>query len=623
MSGPIVPPVVFGPLVSPASTALLDECFNYQAGTILDTVAQLRLTTPKSPTLTPPRLFVTGVGGTTGAGAWYYFNASDTTSADNGFSIIVAADGGRWYLTGINGYVATPAELAAAVPIVNHNLRPGYVQRYGTNTVPGTTDMTAAIRAAIAQAIQPGGDEVFFQCCSGGSGVTANDYRITAEIDIAGSVRLRGETDRLSFQGPRVVQSTNNLSCFTVTQGVPAAVTVQDLELNYGGNTALAGSALFYVNPAAPGPNSFYFKGCWFSTPCYYAINVNACDDVRIEACTFDVTAQRWIGVGGTGVVTNMSIIGCTFYNQVPLGFIDIQQVKNFIFQGNRVYGDGVHQIPYVLDFQTNSIANIGAAVIGNTFDGANQLVKVNSNTSNLIVSGNVAKGVSNSMAIGIGGGVAVNKLSITNNLFSGYAGGAFGMIDATGTPVTNSVISDNTLECNVGGTSGYGVYLPSGSNNNSRIMNNVVVGSTTADVSIGNPAANWLTLDGVFTPTIAGSVTPGTLTYSTQAGRYKIIGRVVFFDLMIVVTGISVAPTGNLTIAGLPLAIGAVPMAASLGEKTALTATYAQVQVLGNAGATTLRLGSSDATHDFTDIPVAGLATNTTITVSGSYFID
>jgi hypothetical protein len=44
----------------------------------------------------------------------------------------------------------TLAEQAAGVTPVNYAYAPGYLLRYGVNTTPGTTDMTAAIRAALS-----------------------------------------------------------------------------------------------------------------------------------------------------------------------------------------------------------------------------------------------------------------------------------------------------------------------------------------------------------------------------------------------------------------------------------------------------------------------------------------
>lgn len=39
---------------------------------------------------------------------------------------------------------------------------------------------------------------------------------------------------------------------------------------------------------------------------------------------------------------------------------------------------------------------------------------------------------------------------------------------------------------------------------------------------------------EGTFTPTVGGAITPGTGTYSAQAGFYTKIGRVVYFNLYI-----------------------------------------------------------------------------------------
>lgn len=55
----------------------------------------------------------------------------------------------------------TPAELAAGVTPTNYGYAPGNVLRYGTNTTPGTTDMTAAIIAANSQRAS-GGAAVYF-----------------------------------------------------------------------------------------------------------------------------------------------------------------------------------------------------------------------------------------------------------------------------------------------------------------------------------------------------------------------------------------------------------------------------------------------------------------------------
>jgi hypothetical protein len=68
-------------------------------------------------------------------------------------------------------------------------------------------------------------------------------------------------------------------------------------------------------------------------------------------------------------------------------------------------------------------------------------------------------------------------------------------------------------------------------------------------------PSANANTLDdyeeGTFTPTIAGTTTAGTGTYTTQDGQYIKVGRVVTFRAHVVWTAHT--GTGNILVGGLP----------------------------------------------------------------------
>ena len=74
-------------------------------------------------------------------GDWQYIvDISDTTDGAEGTSKRVALSNAR-------GYPRTAGEIAAVITPVNLQYEPGNVLRYGTNTTPGTTDMTTAIPA--------------------------------------------------------------------------------------------------------------------------------------------------------------------------------------------------------------------------------------------------------------------------------------------------------------------------------------------------------------------------------------------------------------------------------------------------------------------------------------------
>ncbi len=57
----------------------------------------------------------------------------------------------------------------------------------------------------------------------------------------------------------------------------------------------------------------------------------------------------------------------------------------------------------------------------------------------------------------------------------------------------------------------------------------------------------------GTWTPTFKGSGTAGTFTYTQQVGNYIKIGKLVYIQGRVAISAIAVAPTGNMTIEGLP----------------------------------------------------------------------
>lgn len=62
----------------------------------------------------------------------------------------------------------------------------------------------------------------------------------------------------------------------------------------------------------------------------------------------------------------------------------------------------------------------------------------------------------------------------------------------------------------------------------------------------------------GVWTPTILGSSTPGTQTYSAQTGRYIKIGSLVMAWFNVVMTAKDGATAGNMSVGGLPFTVAA-----------------------------------------------------------------
>ena len=131
----------------------------------------------------------------------------------------------------------------------------------------------------------------------------------------------------------------------------------------------------------------------------------------------------------------------------------------------------------------------------------------------------------------------------------------------------------------------------------------------------------------GAFDPTLYGSTTDGSLTYTTQYGFYEIVGKRVNIDARIVINAVSTAPTGNLRLGGLP-----VEVANSTNYRGVLNVFTSGVnwgtgktQVVGYANGNTRSIEFFAMQNNASFAAVAGgdIAAGDIIIVSGFYMID
>jgi hypothetical protein len=122
---------------------------------------------------------------------------------------------------------------------------------------------------------------------------------------------------------------------------------------------------------------------------------------------------------------------------------------------------------------------------------------------------------------------------------------------------------------------------------------------------------------EGTFTPTIEGTSTAGTATYSTQVGRYTKIGRLVSISIRVAYSAGN--GTGNLRIAGLPFVTGSGNVWTVYAENIAMTA--------GNSAAGSSASGVSTISID--QLPAGGGAAASVtydgagdIQISGTYTV-
>lgn len=178
----------------------------------------------------------------------------------------------------------------------------------------------------------------------------------------------------------------------------------------------------------------------------------------------------------------------------------------------------------------------------------------------------------SNSLIISQPNGVPIAEITtdVTGPVFPTNAG----LVAATGATSTFTAgPGTNTFRTEVQGTN-HALKVGRGSQVASVDLGvgatgTVLIGSTGADPSFSaTPAVTSISFDSgtnnlsrfvnttTFTPTIFGSTSAGTATYSEQTGRYSIIGNILMYTINFAWTGHT--GTGDMMIGGFPFAFGA-----------------------------------------------------------------
>ena len=120
------------------------------------------------------------------------------------------------------------------------------------------------------------------------------------------------------------------------------------------------------------------------------------------------------------------------------------------------------------------------------------------------------------------------------------------------------------------------------------------------------------LIVDGIWTPTIVGSTIAGTFTYTAQAGSYRRFDDWCFVVGHITISAITVAPTGNLQIGGLPrTSATGIPGTLHMSDYTGITlgAGYSQLGARVNTSDTKATLTKSGSAIGAVFVPGGALA--------------
>lgn len=198
-------------------------------------------------------------------------------------------------------YDQTPAELAAGVTPVNYSIPShdvcGYaiVERYGTNTTPGTTDMRAAAQNAVTVALQAKCNVGVLSQCR-----LASSINIDRQVDGAAFdsyFRVVGIGEHAGFYVTTAIAMFSTTIAFT-TAPVTQLVSFENLNLEASGTGFNA-----YVLDDAKYLRTV-FVGCSFiKIKCLSAPTV-FCQDIKFEHCQ----ARRWTGIFFNSLNVNFGI---------------------------------------------------------------------------------------------------------------------------------------------------------------------------------------------------------------------------------------------------------------------------------------------------------------------------
>jgi hypothetical protein len=466
------------------TTDILSAARDALAGSLISVpnIAALRAVT--STTVSNSQVYVLGYyqASDNGEGAFVYI-ASDTTSADNGGTIIIDASNRRWYRE------------TEGLPL--------NVLWFGARG-DGSTDDSATFQATVTAAVAahvgvriPG---------------VADSYRIGTTITVAGALDISGDG-----VNSNLFPISSTMTIFTVT--TPLAVSFDGLMFGMGLlTTQLDGAAITFDPGAGQHNGGSIVTNCGFRFQ-HIGLNFVRAYNFFVENCQFfhglidmvvqDVTAPD----SGDSTITGCIFAQTSAVNGVWQG-TGIQQNSS---GGLKVMGCKFlgHNFGYSFQSAYNGVANTSQLqIIGNNFDTvqlsaiviqegvAGEIFGSVFICDNLIVNSNV--GIESGPILG-GGGNWLRNSMITNNQISIIAGQGPGIFMQSG----DVILLDGNTIISEGGTV-IGIHTEAACTNVKIGSGNQYIQCTTNIVPSGSGV-----VDPVF-QTGSVSVTPTTITGSS-----------------------------------------------------------------------------------------------------------
>lgn len=450
--------------------------------------------------------------------------AATSVSPDDLMVIVQDGETKRATSALVGTHSVTPEEQDAGVIVVNYRYPPGDVRRYGA-AGDNSTDDTAALQAC-ATVCALSGDAVY---------LPAGIYRVSETIEFPHNTVVYGDGAKVSSIRPHSSWTPSGESYVVrVKQNAGAAGADNNYFVNWRdfGVSALGTANLGCVNFNAGGGSTLERM--------YLVDGGTGADQLKVSyaelANVSAVVAQRFSNLWIGSTVT--SSINCR--NGVVIESAYTVHFDSCIF--DYVSAGGTGDDGFAVKVQNSA----GVTFTNCNMEGNPRPFYSNSSGWQLVGGAIYRKGLGSSASTDADfcfevAASANNMPSILGTrIFQGYgiSGGSGGIA---------KVYGGSTLGISAS-TNGEINYI------NARSTH--LAGAISSGVQFGNAESPSVTTlnyysEQSFTPTIVGSVTAGTGTYTAQVGRATRIGNRVFFDAVV---GISAhTGAGNLLIGGLP----------------------------------------------------------------------
>ena len=350
---------------------------------------------------------------------------------------------------------------------------------------------------------------------------------------------------------------------------------------------------------------------------------VPALNHFFIQNGTFNstVTSQYGVNVSSLsnasnnyGVYTNGVGAGATSGTHIGVRVGDVGSASTTLSAGiSTAVSSGTNKWNiYAIGTANNYFAgNVG---IGTTAPSATTHIANAGGTGNLLL--NTTDVTSNKGGIlRFGGTTTAHFASIEGGLVAS-ASNTTGYLTINTRAATGDASLTERLRIDSSGQVGIGLTTTARNNTRLQIVDGIGFPATQVASSDANTLDDYE--EGTFTPTIVGTSTAGTGTYTIQIGSYTKVGRVVYYTLNVAWTAHT--GTGNIQVSGLPFTVAATAIysPASVQQSTLVVGSGKQLSSYPLISTSTLAVNADDLAGGAT--AAIAMDTAATLRISGHY---